>query len=263
MLVRRASGKPYSRTILWTVRIASFSLFALAWELFARRVHSLLMPSFTETLAALTKLVFTRQLWAALWVSNQAMLLGFCLAAIVGIWVGLLMGRWPVAEKILDPYISILLVTPMSAVIPVVIMVAGLGIVSRVIVVFSFAVATIIVNTRAGLKTLDPSWIEMTHSFGASERQLWLRVLLRGARPAILLGLRLGLIRAVSGMITMELLLLAAGVGRMILDFQSGFEAAGTYAMVIVVVGEAVILAQFCRGVELGSSPWAGQAAGE
>ena len=70
----------------------------------------------------------------------------------------------------------------------------------------------------------------------------------------------MGLIRAVSGMITMELLLIAVGLGRLILDFQGYFEAANMYAVVIVVVAEAVILTQLCRRLEIRAAPWAGQA---
>ena len=259
MVLERRRGNLSSRIWRWGLRIGSFVVLALGWQLLAHKIHSLLVPTFTETLAALARLLMTSQLWEALWISNQAMVLGFSLAAIAGISLGFLMGRWPAAERLLDPYLSILLVTPMSAVIPIIIMATGLGLVSRVMVVFSFAVVTITINTRAGLRTVEPAWLEMTRAFGATECQLWLKVLLRGARPAILMGLRLGLIRAVAGMITIELLLIAVGVGRLILDFQSYFDAAEMYATVVVIIAEAVILTQLCQKAELRASPWVDQ----
>jgi NitT/TauT family transport system permease protein len=243
----------------WSLRLGSIIAFALCWELLARRADSLLMPTFSETLAALVRLLVTKRLWQALWISNQAMVLGFVLAAIVGIAVGLLIGRFQRAEKFLDPYLSILLVTPMSAVIPIVIMAAGLGLVSRTIIVFSFAFVTIAVNTRAGVRMVEPDWLEMTRAFGATERQLWLKILLPGALPAILTGLRLGLNRSISGMVTMELLLIAVGVGHLMLDFQGYFEAANLYATVIVVIAEAVILTQLCQMLEQRFTPWIGR----
>jgi ABC-type nitrate/sulfonate/bicarbonate transport system permease component len=100
----------------------------------------------------------------------------------------------------------------------------------------------------------------MTRAFGGTERQLWLKVLSRGARPAILMGFRLGLIRAVTGMITMELLLMALGVGRLILDFQGNFEAGYMYATVFVVIAEAVLLARLCERLEMRAVPWAERA---
>lgn len=229
---------------------------ALAWQHLGDRADSLLIPTFTETFDALIHLLATAQLWKALWVSNQALVLGFALAAATGVSLGLLMSRWTLAEKVADPYLSILLVTPMSAVIPIVIMAAGVGLASRVVVIFTFAFVTIAVNTRAGIRMIEPEWIEMTRAFGASERQLWLRILLRGASPAILMGLRVGLMRAVSGMVTIELLLIAAGVGRLVLDFEGRLDAANMYATVAVIIAEAVLLARFCQKLEVRASPW-------
>jgi NitT/TauT family transport system permease protein len=243
----------------WTLRLFSLCAFALGWELFANNLNSLLMPRFTETLAALVHLLATPLLWEAVWVSNQAMVLGFVLAAVVGVASGLLMGRWRAAEKFLDPYLNILLVTPMSALIPILIMATGLGIVTRVLIVFTFAVVVITVNTRAGLKMIDASWIEMARSFGVTELQLWRKVLLRGAFPAIVTGLRLGLARAISGMIFVELLLLALGIGRLMLDFQGNFDSANLYATVFVVVAEAVVLMQIFGRLERRTARWTGQ----
>ena len=251
MSLERGRGNDPSRLLKWSLRLGSFAALALSWELLARVANSLLVPTFTETLAALVRLLMTSRLWGALWISNQAMALGFGLAAVTGVAVGFLMGRWRAAERFLEPYLSILLVMPMSAVIPIIIMATGLGLASRVMVVFSFAFATIAINTRAGVRMIEPSWIEMTRAFGATERQLWLAILLRGASPAVLMGLRLGLIRAVSGMITMELLLIAVGVGRLILHFQGNLEAAEMYAIVIVVIAEAVLLTQICQRFEV------------
>lgn len=247
----------------WTLRLISVTLFALGWEIFARQMQSLLLPSFTETALALVQLLATRELWNALWLSNQAMILGFTGAATLGVALGLAMGRWRTVEKILDPYLNILLVTPMSALIPIIIMATGLGIVSRVLIVFTFALVVIVVNTRAGLRTLETSWVEMARSFGATERQLWFKIFLRGALPAILTGLRLGLARAITGMLTVELLLLALGIGRLILSFQSAFESASLYATVLVVVAEAVVFMQLFKRFEKRAVPWLGQVAVE
>jgi ABC-type nitrate/sulfonate/bicarbonate transport system permease component len=259
MNIEPGTGNGLSGMWKWSLRLGSFAALAIVWELLARNVNNLLMPTFTATLAALVRLLMTRRLWEALWLSNQAMVLGFTLAALFGISIGLLMGRYRRAEKIINPYLSILLVTPMSAVIPILVMALGLGLVSRVIVVFSFAFVTITVNTRAGVRMIEPGWLEMARAFGSTERQLWLKILLRGSLPAILTGLRLGLNRAISGMIAMELLLIAVGIGRLILDFQGYFEAANLYATVVVIIIEAVILTQLCQQFERRITPWAGQ----
>jgi NitT/TauT family transport system permease protein len=188
------------------------------------------------------------------------MVLGFGSAVLVGVPLGLLMGRWRAAEPFLNPYLNILLVTPMSALIPIMIMATGLSLFSRVLVVFSFAVVTIVINTRAGLRLVDPAWIEMARAFGATERQLWTKILVRGALPAIFTGLRLGLSRSVTGMITVELLLIALGLGRLIMDFQGRFEAGALYATVIVVITEAVLLLRLFKWFEQRAAHAAGKA---
>jgi NitT/TauT family transport system permease protein len=236
---------------------ASFALFVAIWEGLAWALNSLLMPGFFETAAALARLVTTRELWEAVWVSNQAMLLGFGSSVAVALPLGLVMGRWRMAERLIDPYLNVLLVVPMSALIPIMIMATGLGLFTRVLIVFSFSFVIMAVNVRAGLRLLEPSWVEMARSFGARELQLWLKVLLPGALPGIITGLRLGLIRSVSGMITVELLLLALGIGRLILDFQGSFQAANLYATIVVVVAEAVLLLQVFRAVERWGMRWA------
>lgn len=245
----------------WGLRLLSLALFAIGWEIVGRNLNSLLMPTFSETMVALGHLIVTQELWHALWVSNQAMVLGFGSAVLVGVPLGLLMGRWRAAEPFLNPYLNILLVTPMSALIPIMIMATGLSLLSRVLVVFSFSVVTIVINTRAGLRLIDPAWIEMAHAFGATERQLWTKILVRGALPAIFTGLRLGLSRSVTGMITVELLLIALGLGRLIMDFQGSFEAGALYATVIVVIAEAVLLLRLFKWFEERAARAAGQAA--
>jgi ABC-type nitrate/sulfonate/bicarbonate transport system permease component len=245
------------------IRIASFICFALGWELLAQCLDSLLLPSFSQTVAALARLLATRELWDAVWISNQAMVLGFLLAATVGIVLGLLMGRWRAAERYVDTYLNLLIATPKSALIPIVIMATGLGLLSRVLVVFISAIVVITVNVRAALRGIDPAWIEMARSFGATEAQMWRKILLRGALPAILTGLRLGLARSISGMLMVELVMLALGFGRLILDFRATFEWPQLYATVLVIISEAVLLMQGVKWLERHASPWLGQVEAE
>jgi ABC-type nitrate/sulfonate/bicarbonate transport system permease component len=169
------------------------------------------------------------------------------------------MGRWRMIDAFLDPYLSILMVVPMTALIPVIIMASGLGLFSRVLVVFLFTSPMILASTRAGLRLIEPNWIEMARAFGANEWQLWTKILLRGAVPGIFTGLRLGLSRSITGMVSVELLLLALGMGRLILDYQGTFEAGSLYATILVLIIEAVLLLRLFKAIERRASSWAGQ----
>lgn len=245
-----------SRRQKWGLRFLSIFAVLVLWELGGRALHSLLFPTPSQTFAALAELVVQPSFWGSFGLSNQALLFGFGSAVIVGILLGLWMGRWQTIEKIVNPYLNILIATPMSALIPIIILAAGFGLFARSLVVFIFCVVVIVVNTRTGLRTLDPVWIEMARTLGASEFQIWRKILIPGALPAIVTGLRLGLGRALTGMVAVELTMVAVGIGRLILDFQGMFEAGHVYATVLIVIVEAVLLLRGLRWLEQRVAPW-------
>jgi ABC-type nitrate/sulfonate/bicarbonate transport system permease component len=241
---------------MWATRAASLTVFLVLWEGFARRADSLLLPTATETGSALLHLLGTGELWAAAWISNQAMIAGYLAALLVGVPLGLAAGRWRAVERPLDAYLNILLVTPVSAMIPIFVMALGLGFEARAAVVFVYAVAMVTVNTRAGIKSVDPAVVEMARAFCGSETQVWRKVLLPGGLPGVMAGARLGLARAISGMAAVELLLISVGFGRLLLGYQADFESGSVYAVVLVVVAEAVLLNAAISAWERRAQQW-------
>ncbi|MGQ0570390.1 MAG: ABC transporter permease [Armatimonadota bacterium] len=244
---------------VWLVRAATLMAIVVAWEWFGRVQGGLLFPTFSATLLAFGR-ALTGPLPDALWVSNQAMLGGFALAAGLGVPLGLLIGRVRRLERGIDVYLNILMVTPMAALIPLFIMALGLGLATRILVVFVFAFPVVVVNTRAGIRKIDPSLIEMACAFGISELRLWWRLLLPGAVPGTFTGLRLGLARALTGMVVVELLLVAVGVGDLILRYQGEFQADYLFAVTLAVVLEAMILMAPLRHIEQRLSLWTTEA---
>lgn len=236
--------------------IAFFVVLFALWEWFGQTRGGLLFAPFTETVIALREMVVSAEIYEALWLSNQAMLVGFAAAVLVGVPLGLLTGRFTLFERFADIYLNILIVTPMAAVIPLIIVAIGIGLTSRVLVVFLFAFPVITVNTRTGLKNLDPSLIAMARSFGASEMQLWRRILLPGATPAMMAGIRLGIGRAMSGMVVVELLLVAVGLGRMILNSMGMFEPEVAYSVIIVIIIEVMIVMGIANRIESRLVSW-------
>jgi NitT/TauT family transport system permease protein len=179
---------------------------------------------------------------------------------VLGIPLGLAISRSHSLEVYLDAYLNILLVTPMAAVIPILMMSLGIGLASRVVLVVVFAIPVVIVNSRAGIRQVDPALIEMATSYGATEGQLWREVLLPGALPAIMAGVRLGLGRAVTGMVIIELLMVAVGIGGLILNFRGSFSPELLYGVVVLVVLEALLLVSIVRLLERRVAPWAHEA---
>jgi NitT/TauT family transport system permease protein len=217
----------------------------------------MLIPTFTGMLAGFVDLLFVNgRIWEPLLISNQALVLGYLLSIVVAIPLGLAAGRAKVIDRILNPYVGIILALPIAPLIPIVITALGLGLASRVMIVFLFSFIYITVNTRAGVRTVDPGLIEMAKSFGANERQVWRRIIIPGAIPAIFAGLRIGLGRAIAGMVIVELLLVASGLGRLLLEFSGRLQADLVFATVLVVIVEALLLLSTMRLVEKRAAPW-------
>ena len=215
-----------------------FSLLSLAlvWELAGRAMDSTLIPPLSQIGAAWWKLLSSGKLLSNLSMSLTTLVTGFCLAVLIGVVVGLLMGRFRAVEHFLDLYVNALMSAPSTAFVPVLILWFGLGVESRVAVVFLFAVFVIIINTMTGVKQVDTVLVEMARSFGAREKEIFFMIILPAALPAIMAGLRLGMGRAVKGMVTAEMLLTLTGIGAMIMQYGSSFATDSLFAVIFTVL---------------------------
>jgi NitT/TauT family transport system permease protein len=239
-----------------TYRILALLIFLIIWQVYASLAGSLLIPTVDKTIAGIASLAFDPRLWDAFLASNQAMIIGFVIAMVIGVPLGLALGRFRSLEAFVNVYISFLLVSPLAIIIPLLIMSMGIGLVPRVTLTAMFAAINIVVTCRAGVRQVDLSLIEMSRAFGASEIQTWRRILLPGALPAIMAGARLGLGAAVEGMVIIELLMVAVGIGNLVITFRGMFEAGLLYAVIVFVVAEGLILITIARWIEHRLTPW-------
>jgi len=242
----------------WGLRVAVFIAAVGLWELFVITSQNFLLPRFTDVARGLFRLLFSEaRFWEALYISNQALILGFAISVVVGILLGLLAGRFRWMDRILNPYVGVLLTMPVAPLIPIVIIALGLGLAARVFIVVLFAFVFITVNTRAGVRSVEASLIEMAKSFGASEAQIWRRIVIPGALPAIFAGMRIGLGRAVTGMVMVELILVASGLGRLLLEFSGRMQSDLVFATVLAVIIEALVLLAGMQALEKRITRWA------
>lgn len=244
----------------WTYRLIAFACFASLWEFFATLAGTFFIPSFVETGLATVGAVVDPETWEALALSNQSLVIGFVIAIVLGIPMGLAMGRFRSVEQFTDVYLTLLITTPMAVLIPLLIVALGFSLTSRVVLVVLFSIPVVILNSRAGIRQIDIALIEMARTHCATERQIWARILLPGALPAIMTGIRIGLGRAVTGMVIVELLMVSVGVGRLILRYRGFFENDRLYAIVALVVLESLILISIARFIERRLTPWAASA---
>jgi ABC-type nitrate/sulfonate/bicarbonate transport system permease component len=239
-----------------TLRLLSVVTLALLWEIAGRTGNSRLLPPLSIVVVAWFELLVSGQLFRALSISLQAMALGYVLSVLFGVPLGLLMGRYRRLESFLDIYMTALLTVPMISFIPFLVIAFGLGLHSRVWIVFLFAFVIIAINTTAGVRNVDATWTEMARSFGARESDLFLKVILPAALPMIMAGLRLGMGRAVLGMVTSELILAVVGFGAMLMTFSASYNSPALFATILTIVLLAVALLAFIQYLDRRLMPW-------
>lgn len=236
--------------------VLSILSLAVLWEVAGRIMNSTLIPPLSRIIAAWWKLLASGKLAANLTMSLGTLAAGFFLAVFIGIIIGLLMGRFRAVEHFLDLYVNALMSAPTTAFVPVLIMWFGLGVESRIAVVFLFAVFVIIINTMTGVKQVDSVLVEMARSFGAREREIFFKIILPAAMPAIMAGVRLGMGRAVKGMVTGEMLLTLTGIGAMIMQYGSAFATDSLFAVILTILILAMITMRAVQWLDRRLTGW-------
>ena len=239
-----------------STNVLSILSLAILWEAVGRAMDSSLIPPLTQIGAAWWKLLSSGKLLANLSMSLTTLAIGFCLAAFIGVVLGLLMGRFRAIEHFLDLYVNALMSAPTTAFVPVLILWFGLGMESRIAVLFLFAIFVIIINTMTGVKQVDTVLMEMARSFGAREREIFFKIMLPAALPAIMAGLRLGMGRAVKGMVTAEMLLTLTGIGAMIMQYGSSFATDSLFAVILTILMVALVAMKAVQWIDRRLTGW-------
>ncbi|HYZ28426.1 MAG TPA: ABC transporter permease [Thermoleophilaceae bacterium] len=195
----------------------------------------------------------TSEFWSLLGSTASGIIMGFAIAAVLGVLIGVLMGTYRPAAVALNPLVSAGYVIPEAAIVPLLIVWFGLGTTPRVVAVVLFAIFEIIVTTYTGVRTADPTLRDVGRSFGASPWQLFRKVTIPGALPFIFAGLRIGAARAVKGMVVAELLFAATGIGGAISHSANAFRTDRVMFFVLVVT---VIGVSFSGVVQLVERLW-------
>jgi NitT/TauT family transport system permease protein len=230
----------------------------VVWELVARFVirDKLFLVAPTAVWARANQLLGTGELQKHTITSSIEFLVGFAVAAVVGILLGLAFGTSPSLRTVFTPWVSAIYATPIVALSPLLILWFGLGLASKVVVVFSVAVFPILVNTQAGIESADERLVETARAFGAKRVQIFTKVLLPSAVPFIVAGLRLGVGRGLVGVVVAELFGATSGLGYMITVASQIFDMGGLFAAVVILAGAGVISTEAIKVVERRLAPW-------
>ncbi|HEY4072921.1 MAG TPA: ABC transporter permease [Herbaspirillum sp.] len=217
------------------------------WEIVSRLfvTNPLFLAAPSQIFVALVQLTKSGRLGYDIWVSTVEFVLGYCIAALIGIVLGLTMASSERAKQALQPWVSGLYATPTIALGPLFIVWMGIGIWSKVVVVVLLVLFPVAINTEAGLRTTSVRLIETLRCFGATPRQIFFKLSLPSAMPFILAGLKLGIGRGLIGVVVAELFGSRAGLGLLISESADAFNMPNLFVGVLIfaVAGIAIIAA--------------------
>jgi ABC-type nitrate/sulfonate/bicarbonate transport system permease component len=232
--------------------------FVIVWQLaaFRRLVPELFLPGPSDIAVAFSAYVSKGQIWKDLWVSGQELVLGFLLAIVIGLPVGMAMGWYRRFSMALDPFVTFFNAIPRVSLTPLLIIWFGIGVNSKIAVVFLGALFAIIINAAVGVRNLDPALVKAARSFGANDFQLFRTVVLPGCVPYILAGFRLGLAHALTGVVVAELVAAQDGIGLMMATAGATFQTSKVFVGLVIIACAGVLITNLFSRVERRFQTW-------
>ncbi len=221
-----------------------------------RVVPELFLPGPSDIWLAFVDYVREGSIWQDLLVSGQELMTGYLLAIAVGLPLGMLMGWYRRLNYALDPFVSFFYSMPRIALIPLLIIWLGIGVKSKIAVVFLGAFFAIVINTMAGVHNLDSHLLKAARSFNASDAQIFRTIALPGSVPFILTGFRLGVGHAVIGVFVGELVAAQHGVGYMMATAGATFQTPKVFVGLIIFSGTGLVLTYVIQALERRFQAW-------
>lgn len=229
----------------------------IAWEFFGQVLQLAWLPPFSAVLVKLSMLWNGGRIQPPLRESLTNLALGYTICVVFGVGLGTLMVIFPKLNYMLRPYVDALMLAPSIVLAPVLFVFLGLSRWLPISVIIVYALVYIIANTYIAVSEVDSELIAMARSYGASRWQTFREVILRASGPMLFAGLRLGLGRAVKGMINGELIITVIGLGALNQEFEGTFDIPGVLAIVLIVVIVALISTAVLQVVDRRVNAWA------
>jgi NitT/TauT family transport system permease protein len=246
---------------------ASIALLLAVWEVLPRIMTlsagtKLFFTTPSEIVGTLWRLFATGAIWTPLGVSASGFALGLGLAIVVGLPLGVLIGRSRTLNAMLDPFITAFNATPRLVFLPLVMLWFGLGLWSKVVIVFIGALFPLLINTYEGVRNADKTLINVVRSFGASEWDVARLVVVPNAMPYIIAGLRLAIGRAVLGVVVAEFFGSESGLGVMMVQAAGRYQVDVVFSGLIVFAVLSLAMTALVQMLENRLSLWRPQRAG-
>jgi sulfonate transport system permease protein len=238
------------------IRLLSLVVVLTIWQIFGAKIDQTLFTTPIAIAKAAVDMIASGELWNYLAPSLIVLLIGLSLAVVVGVLVGVLLARFWILDLALGVYITFLYSIPSVALVPLIVLWAGFETSAKVIILFLFAFFPMAINTYQGVKNVDPKLLEVGRSFRCSERQLWINIVLPGALPFIITGLRLAIGRGLIGMVLADLYTAISGIGYLIVRTAATYEVDKMFVPIVALGLLGVGLTAAVRFLETRVAPW-------
>jgi NitT/TauT family transport system permease protein len=246
----------------WVITTISVAVLLGVWEFFGRDVNPVFGSYPSQIALAFVDLAASGKLGAALLDSLQPFLAGYALAIVVGVPLGLVIGRFRVAEASLGIYVTAGYAMPLIALVPLLVLWLGLGFKVKVATVFLMSIFPICINTWLGVTAVPKTLIEVGKSLVAPDSVILRRIVLPATLPYIMAGIRLAVGRAVVAMVIAEFLTSISGLGAIIINSANNFDTATMFVPIVVLMVLAIGLNSLIGLVERWVAPWQAEIAG-
>jgi NitT/TauT family transport system permease protein len=233
-------------------------LFFSSWELATRLeiLNPFYFPPFTAILLKGYELFADGSIWDHMWFSLTNFAVGFVVSVVLGVLLGIPMGWYKNVCKTFDPLLSGIYATPLIALLPLIIMMFGLGPISKIIMTILAAVFPILINTMVGIANTDHRLITMARAFGAKDNQIFRKVSLPGSLPFIVAGMRVALGRALVYIVVAEQYGAATGLGYLSSVAAQRFQMAAMFVPIVIIAGLGAGLNELLKSLERRLDKW-------
>jgi len=251
-------GKLRKSSALYWTSVASVIGGLLLWELAGRFIvkKALFLTTPTQIVEATIQLIAAGELQQHVIASGSEFVIGLVLAIVLGIGIGFAMASDKYAKRALGPWVAAFYATPTIAISPLIILWAGIGIWSKVIVVVINAVFPMIINTEAGLRSTDKQLVEAARCFGCSRLQVFWKVSLPSAVPFLFAGMKLAIGRGLVAVVVAELFGSREGLGFLLLQASDAFNMPLLFVSVVILAISGMVLTWLVGAVERLLMPW-------
>ena len=245
------------------ITLVSLAVILIAWEILGRQLPAALASYPSAIALAFWQLLMDGQLIPAFIASIQPFIVGYLLSALLGIPLGLLLGRDRTIEAALGIYVTAGYAVPLVALVPLFVLWFGLGFLVKVVIIFTMAVFPIIINTWAGVQAVPRALVEVGTAFVASPAAIMRKIIVPATVPYVMTGLRLAIGRAVVGMVVAEFFTAIGGLGGIVINAGNNYDMAVLFVPIIVLMMLGYGLTVFVGRLERRIAPWQSSITGQ